>query len=74
MTERVRCNAVVWRRDTYRVKRGAKSGFAMHYDRSRCRRAAQPGSDLCAQHRAMVGGVMLWERRGPAEGQGGTDA
>lgn len=68
MPDRLRCNAVVWRRDTYRVARGTKSGFAMHYDRSQCRRLATKGTQFCAQHEAMAGFVVLWELRATADG------
>lgn len=46
-----RCAAEVERRDTYRVARGTKSGFRMHYTKGQCRRMAVEGSDLCAQHK-----------------------
>lgn len=58
------CRAVVYKRDTYRVARGSKGGFRMHYDRCRCsRRATRDG--LCTQHADMaakgVGFTILTE-------------
>lgn len=44
-----RCEAVIYKRDTYRVARGAPGGFKMHYDRCQCTRAAVKGG-LCWQH------------------------
>ncbi|MBP30407.1 hypothetical protein [Methylobacterium sp.] len=44
-----RCQAEVLRRDTYRVSRGTRSGFRMHYERCQCsRQAVEDG--LCRQH------------------------
>lgn len=51
-----RCEAVVYKRDTYRVSRGTKSGFAMHYNRERCSRAAKCDG-LCTQHSKQLGYV-----------------
>lgn len=61
MAERIRCDAVVWRRDTYRVSRdGTGRKFRMHYTRTQCRRWAACG-DLCRQHAEMPG-VPLWTK------------
>lgn len=63
MSERLKCDAVVWKRDTYRVNRdGTKRKFKMHYSRCRCSRWAVEGP-LCRQHANMIGVVMLWTRR-----------
>lgn len=43
------CAALVYKRDTYRVARGTKSGFRMHYNKCQCQRAAVE-KDLCRQH------------------------
>jgi hypothetical protein len=45
-----RCKAIVYRRDTYRVDRRAKSGFSMYYAKGRCNRPAGPDG-FCWQHR-----------------------
>lgn len=44
-----RCNATVWKRDTYRRTGRGKTGFEMHYNREQCsRRATKDGR--CWQH------------------------
>lgn len=43
------CDAVVYERDTYRVSRGSKSGFAMHYTKRPCKRLAVDDG-LCRVH------------------------
>ena len=44
-----RCEAVIYKRDTYRRTGRTKSGFELHYTRQRCSRQAK-GDGLCAQH------------------------
>lgn len=52
------CQAVVYRRDTYRYTGGPKQ-FAMHYTRSQCRRHAKDDG-LCWQHlQAQQDGVQI---------------
>ena len=47
--EPARCEALVYRRDTYRRTGRGPSGFEMHYRAGRClRRAVENG--LCRQH------------------------
>lgn len=41
------CEAAVWRRDTYRLKRGY--GFRLHYNHGKCKRQAKRDG-LCEQH------------------------
>ena len=48
----MQCEAVVYRRDTYRYTGRRKGGFSMHYTRSRCRRNAVEDG-LCKQHAKM---------------------
>jgi len=72
MTDKQQCNAAVYKRDTYRVARGTKSGFRMHYDRKQCSRAALDGCEFCRQHRAIDEryngwGVELWARPTPGD-------
>ena len=45
----LRCEAVVYRRDTYRG-RDAKGRFLLHYTRSQCLRRHAKGSRFCWQH------------------------
>ena len=45
----LRCEAVVYRRDTYR-RVGGKRQFALHYTRSQCLRRHAKGSRFCWQH------------------------
>jgi len=52
MSDKKQCNAAVYKRDTYRVARGTKSGFKMHYDRKQCSRAALDGCEFCRQHQS----------------------
>lgn len=59
-----RCQARVLKRDTYRVARGTKSGFRMHYNECQCARAATQGP-FCAQHSKQIGGA--WPYRFAAE-------
>lgn len=47
---RPRCQAEILKKDTYRVARGTKSGFKMHYDRMQCTRAAVGNGVFCKQH------------------------
>lgn len=52
---RKRCQAAVYRRDCYRVDRGAPGGFSMHYNRDQCKRPAIPRyaglvDHFCWQH------------------------
>jgi hypothetical protein len=44
-----RCQALIFKRDTYRYTGCGKSGFEMHYSEEQCSRAAKVG-DLCKQH------------------------
>lgn len=53
-----RCNAVVWKRDTYRRTGRGPTGFEMHYTQCQCKRPARNG-DLCAQHARMTN-VSRW--------------
>lgn len=48
MTER--CQAAVWKRDTYRRTGRGKSGFEMHYNRCQCERPAK-FDNRCWQHK-----------------------
>jgi len=70
-TGRPRCQAEIYVRDTYRVARGTKAGFRMHYNREQCRRAAADGAslsgaDLCAQHRRIEDeGQVVFRARYP---------
>ena len=48
--EKPRCQAVVYRRDCYRMSRGR--GFTLRYDRGRCKRAAVDDG-FCRQHFVM---------------------
>lgn len=57
---KLQCDAVVWRKDTYRVARGR--GFRMHYERGQCSRRATHG-DLCRQHAKLTGHVPRWTAR-----------
>lgn len=52
MTPRLRCVAVVYHRDTYRIDRG-KRHFKMHYTKDQCARAVIGDGRLCRQHQAM---------------------
>jgi hypothetical protein len=45
----MRCQAVVYRRDTYRRTGRGESGFKMHYAKSQCKRSAFERG-LCRQH------------------------
>lgn len=61
------CQAVVYKRDTYRYTGRGRSGFELHYRRDRCARLAAIG-DWCRQHAAMdARGRWLakWEHRTP---------
>jgi len=64
MDRKDRCLAVVYRRDTYRVDRNAKSGFSMHYNRCQCKRRAVTDNGLCKQHSELAGHVPCWEPLG----------
>ena len=44
-----RCEATVYRRDTYRYTGRGPGGFEMHYTQGKCRRAAK-ANRLCWQH------------------------
>lgn len=48
MSERPRCQAAIYKRDTYRHS-GGRQHFKLHYTRAQCSRAAKIG-DLCAVH------------------------
>ena len=55
MTERRRrCQAVVYKRDCYRVDSRAPGGFSMHYNREQCKRPSLPSTNVitlfCWQH------------------------
>lgn len=56
--ERLRCTAVVYKRDTYRRTGRTKFGFEMHYIKAQCSRRATCGAGLCRQH-AMITGVEM---------------
>ena len=61
MSDVQRCDAVVYKRDTYRVVRG--KGFRMYYEKCQCsRRANFP--PFCSQH-ANMPGVKRWTRTPP---------
>jgi hypothetical protein len=62
-----RCNAVVWRRDTYRRTGRGKSRFRMHYTKGQCKRAVSCG-DLCRQHAKLdqAGWLVLRHATRPA--------
>ncbi len=65
MDDRPRCDAVVYRRDTYRVARRDKTKFAMHYQRGQCSRRAEEGGIFCRQHgdiAASGAGMERWTR------------
>lgn len=56
---KTQCDAIVWRRDTYRYTGGTPSGFAMHYAKGQCeRRAVEDG--LCRQHAKKSAYVRRW--------------
>lgn len=50
---KLRCQAVIYVRDTYRRTGRGRSGFEMHYNRQQCSRAAREGG-LCYQHAAQA--------------------
>ncbi len=53
MEREERCQAAVYKRDTYRRTGRGSSGFEMHFKRCRCeRRAVTDG--LCKQHAAIA--------------------
>ena len=52
-----RCNARIWKRDTYRRTGRGPTGFEMHYNKCRCTRKASH-DDLCRQH------AVIEKRRG----------
>jgi len=56
------CNALIYKRDCYRVSRG--HGFKLHYAREQCSRKATAG-DLCKQHAAVEKTRFLprWNQR-----------
>jgi hypothetical protein len=61
---RAPCEAVVYKRDTYRISRGR--GFRMHYTRGRCSRAAATDG-LCTQHhRLQLAGRHVARHAAPA--------
>lgn len=65
MPDSPRCDAVVYRRDTYRVCRRGKRKFAMHYQRGQCSRTAEEGGIFCRQHgdiAASGAGMERWTR------------
>lgn len=45
-----RCQAAVWKRDTYRRTGRGKTGFSMHYNKCQCDRAATV-DNRCWQHK-----------------------
>jgi hypothetical protein len=45
-----RCQASVYRRDTYRVHRQGGRHFKLHFTEGQCKRPARQGSDFCPQH------------------------
>jgi hypothetical protein len=49
MSEQQRCEAVVWKRDTYRYV-GGRHRFKLHYTKSQCSRRATCPDGLCRQH------------------------
>jgi hypothetical protein len=59
-----RCEAAVYKRDTYRYTGRTKSGFEMHYNRCRCSRMATING-FCRQHAAVAGYVETWEKASP---------
>ena len=63
MPEPIKCKAMVYVRDTYRVSRG--SGARVHYEHRRCKRdACEDG--LCRQHKKMAqDGLRIEETRFP---------
>ena len=65
------CEAVVWRRDTYRYTGRTKSGFEMHYAKGRCKRR-QVFDGLCTQHLMIQETGVNVSRHGT--GKGGEDA
>lgn len=44
------CDAVVYKRDTYRRTGRGKHGFELHYRKQQCSRAAMAGGTKCWQH------------------------
>ena len=46
----MKCNAVIYKRDTYRYTGRGRNGFEMHYTRLRCSRKASHG-EWCWQHK-----------------------
>lgn len=58
-TPRLRCVAVVWKRDTLRYTGRTKGGFEMHYTQAQCARAATCPDRLCRQHAAMLNPAIL---------------
>jgi hypothetical protein len=53
MSTKPQCEAVVYKRDTYRYTGRTKSRFQMHYTRAQCSRAAVTNG-LCRQHAAKL--------------------
>lgn len=49
MSDRQRCAATVYVRDTYRRTGRGKTGFEMHYTKRQCKRKAGVGQ-FCHQH------------------------
>lgn len=46
----MRCQAQIYKRDTYRRTGRGKSGFEMHYRKEQCSRKAVEGQEFCNQH------------------------
>lgn len=49
MSDRQRCAAMVYVRDTYRRTGRGKTGFEMHYTKRQCKRMSRDGQ-FCHQH------------------------
>ena len=49
MTEKPKCNAVIYKRDTYRYSGRGRGGFSLHYRRQQCSRVAVERG-FCRQH------------------------
>lgn len=57
ISRKLRCIALVWKRDTYRYT-GGKLRFEMHHTKAQCSRAACDGR-LCRQHSKMPNKAVI---------------
>ena len=60
MKQRIRCQALTYKREELRRTGRTKSGFERHYVKAQCKRPARIGSNMCRQHERLGSVCCSW--------------